>query len=63
MSAFVIGYLGMPHRNHPAEFQHVNLAITLGGLLGVAIILLTGVLCFRDVFKIIRKLRVSHHES
>lgn len=63
MLLFIIGYLGMPRRYHPAELQHVNPTITLGGLLGVAILLLIGALCFRDVFKTIRKLRVSHHES
>jgi heme/copper-type cytochrome/quinol oxidase subunit 1 len=60
---FILGFLGMPRRYHAsAEFQHVNV-ITLGGLLAVAIILLIGALCFKDVSKIIRKLRVSHHES
>jgi hypothetical protein len=59
----IIGFLGMPHRYHDsAEFQRVNV-ITLGGLLAVTISLLIGALCFKDVFKIIRKLRVSHHES
>jgi len=59
----LIGFLGMPHRFHAsAEFQRVNV-ITLGGLLAVTIVLLIGALCFKDVFKIIRKLRVSHHES
>jgi heme/copper-type cytochrome/quinol oxidase subunit 1 len=60
---FLIGFLGMPRRYHAsAELQRVNV-ITLGGLLAVTIILLIGALCFNDVFKIIRKLRVSHHES
>ena len=59
----IIGFLGMPHRYHRlAELQRDS-AITLGGLLAVTIILLIGALCFKDVFKIIRKLRVSHHES
>jgi len=59
----IIGFLGMPHRYHASvEFQRVNV-ITLGGLLAVTIVLLIGALCFKDVFKIIRKLRVSHHES
>ncbi len=38
-----------------AEFQRVNV-ITLDGLLAVTIVLLIGALCFKDVFKIIRKL-------
>jgi uncharacterized membrane protein YjjP (DUF1212 family) len=59
----IIGFLGMPHRYHAsAEFQRVNV-ITLGGLLVVTIVLLIGALCFKDVFKIIQNLRVSHHES
>jgi len=59
----IIGFLGMPHRYHAsAEFQRVNV-ITLGGLLAVTIVLLICALCFKDVFKIIRKLRVSDHES
>jgi hypothetical protein len=58
-----IGFLGMPYRFHAsAEFHRVNV-ITLGGLLAVTIILLIGALCFKDVFKLIRKLRVSRHES
>jgi len=63
MLLFIIGFLGMPHRYHPAEFHHVNIGITLGRFLGVAIILMIGALCFIDVFKIIRKLKVRHHES
>jgi heme/copper-type cytochrome/quinol oxidase subunit 1 len=59
----VLGYLGMPRRYHPAELQRFDAAITLGAFLWVTIILLIGALCFKDVFKIIRKLRVSHHES
>ena len=60
---FILGFLGMPRRYHAsAEFHLVNV-ITLGGLLAVTIILLIAALCFKDVFKIIRKLRVSHHES
>jgi|GEM_PF-3788684 len=63
LQQFILGYLGMPRRYHAsAEFQLANV-ITLGGLLAVTIILLIGALCFKDVFKIIRKLRVSHHES
>ncbi len=56
----IIGFLGMPHRYHAsAEFQRVNV-ITLDGLFAVTIVLLIGALCFKDVFKIIRKLRVNH---
>ena len=59
----MIGFLGMPHRYHASpEFQRVN-GITPGGLLAVTIILLIGALCFKDVFKIISKLRVRHHAS
>lgn len=61
---FILGFLGMPRRYHASSDLHrFNVSITLGGLLAVTIILLIGALCFRDVFKIIRKLRVSHHES
>ena len=60
---FILGFLGMPRRYHAsAKFQLVNV-MTLGGLLAVTIILLISALCFKDVFKIIRKLRVSHQES
>jgi heme/copper-type cytochrome/quinol oxidase subunit 1 len=63
LQQFILGYLGMPRRYHAsAEIQRVNV-ITLGGLLTVTIVLLIGVLCFKDVFKIVRKLRVSYHES
>lgn len=59
----LIGFLGMPHRYHASpELQRVNF-ITLDGLLAVTIVLIVGALCFKDVLKIIRKLRVSHHES
>jgi hypothetical protein len=55
----IIGFLGMPHRYHRlAELQRDG-AITLGGLLAVAIVSLIGALCFKDVFQIIRKLRAS----
>jgi heme/copper-type cytochrome/quinol oxidase subunit 1 len=62
---FILGYLGMSRRYHhgPVDFPNFNVAVTLGSLLGVAIILLIGALCFKDVFKIIRRLMVSHHES
>jgi len=43
--------------------QRFNIAITLGDFLWMTIVLLIGVLCFKDVFKIIRKLRASYHES
>lgn len=59
----IIGFLGMPLRYHTfASFQHVKV-ITLDGLLAVTIALLMSALCFRDVLKIIRKLRVILHES
>ena len=59
----IIGLLGMPHRHHAsARFQRFN-AVTLGGLLTVTIVLLIGALCFKDVVKKIRALRMSHHES
>jgi hypothetical protein len=55
----IIGFLGMPHRYHRlAELQRDG-AITLGGLLAVAIVSLIGALCFKDVFQIIRKLRAT----
>jgi hypothetical protein len=53
----------MPRRYHPAELKRFHVAIMLGDFLWVTIILLIGTLCFKDVFKIIRKLRASHHES
>ncbi|HMH15782.1 MAG TPA: hypothetical protein VK578_21965 [Edaphobacter sp.] len=58
----ILGYLGMPRRYHPAELQRFNFAFTLGDFLWVTIVLLIGALCFKDVFKIIRKLRASYHE-
>ena len=62
--AFILGFLGMPRRYHASsDLQRFNVSITLSGLLTATIILLIGALCFRDVFKIIRKLKVSHHES
>jgi len=62
---FILGFLGMPRRYHASSDwrRFFEVSVTLGGLLTVAIILLIGALCFRDVFKLIRKLRVSHHES
>ena len=59
----VLGYLGMPRRYHPAELQRFHVAIMLGDFLWVMIVLLIGALCFKDVFKIIRKLRASYPES
>ena len=59
----VLGYLGMPRRYHPAELQRFNIVITLGDFLWVTIVLLIDVLCFKDVFKIIGRLRASFHES
>jgi heme/copper-type cytochrome/quinol oxidase subunit 1 len=59
----VLGYLGMPRRYHPEELRCFHVAITLGNFLWVTIILLLGILCFKDVFKIIRRLRASYHES
>jgi hypothetical protein len=60
----IVGYLGMPRSYHgQATLEKFTSAVTLGSLLTVAIILLIGLLCFRDAFKIIRKLRVSHQES
>lgn len=58
-----LGHLGMPRRYHPAGLQRFHVAITLGDFLWVTIILLIGTLCFKDVFKIIQKLRASYHES
>ena len=59
----VLGYLGMPRRYHPAELQRFHVATTLGDFLWMAIILLIGTLCFKDVFKTIQKLRATYHES
>jgi hypothetical protein len=59
----ILDYLGMPHLYHPAELQRFSVVITLGGFLWVTIVLLIGVLCFKDVFKMIQKLRVGHPES
>jgi heme/copper-type cytochrome/quinol oxidase subunit 1 len=59
----VLGYLGMPRRYHPAELQRFHIALALGDFLWVTIVLLIGALCFTDVFKMIRKLRLSYLES
>jgi heme/copper-type cytochrome/quinol oxidase subunit 1 len=62
---FIIGFLGMPRRydaSASTEFQRVNV-ITFGSLLTVAIILLIGALCFKDAYKIMRKLRANEQES
>ena len=59
----VLGYLGMPRLYHPPELQRFHVAIMLGEFLWVMIILLIGALCFKDVFKIIRKLRACYPQS
>jgi len=63
ISLVVLGYLGMPRRYHPAELQRFHGALVLGDFLWVTIVLVIGALCFKDVFKIIRKLRGSYHDS
>ncbi len=62
---FILGYLGMPRRYQastvadPAVSQHFNAVATLAGLLVVTFLFLNGLLWFKDVFDIIRKLRTS----
>jgi hypothetical protein len=60
---FILGYVGMPRRYHASADFRLDHVITLGGLLAVPILLLIGALCFKDVLKLLRRLRVSHHES
>jgi heme/copper-type cytochrome/quinol oxidase subunit 1 len=67
---FFLGYLGMPRRVHastmaaPAvSWQNFNAMAAFIGLLLVTFLFLNGLLWFKDVFAIIRKLRTSHRES
>jgi heme/copper-type cytochrome/quinol oxidase subunit 1 len=67
---FFLGYLGMPRRYHastmdaPAvSLQNFNAMAAFIRLLVVTFLFLNGLLWFKDVFAIIRKLRTSHRES
>jgi heme/copper-type cytochrome/quinol oxidase subunit 1 len=59
----VLGFLGMPRRYHPAELQRFDVVFLLGDFLWVMIVLMIGVFCFKDTFRVIRKLRASYPKS
>ena len=59
----VLGFLGMPRRYHPAELQRFHVVFLLGDFLWVVIVLMIGVFCFKDAFRVIRKLRASYPKS
>ena len=59
----VLGFLGMPRRYHPAELQRFHVVFLLGDFLWVVIVLMIGIFCFIDTFKVIRKLRASYPKS
>jgi heme/copper-type cytochrome/quinol oxidase subunit 1 len=58
----VLGFLGMPRRYHPAE-QRFHVVFLLGDFLWVVFVLMIGVFCFKDAFRVIRKLRARYPKS
>ena len=61
---FLVAWLGMPrHTNGPmltqAELHYLNHAAMLAGLLLLMFLVLNGLLWFKNVFNIIRKLRAK----